>query len=516
MYNFHSHENTEKSLNEKAKQKSLSQQLDRLSQECETLRGNLEEADEERAKLEELIQQIQGKEEKLRHQMKEQQDTIKTLRQEKTMLEASVADVTGRLTELQGCLQEQKDREKLLDGNQGKHRPAKAVFFMALPTAAGATQTSGASRPKREAPLLLSAAIFLHLRNGAGFLTAVTVTAELTEALRGLRTLTPSQGTQEQDLGKLNPPVLTTASAEAAVFPSRQGLALGQWEAFRQKCIHLRTPGVDQMASRLNAKDFNKTDCFKIILKILQLNSETSFNAPHDPVCLGSCCLALAAPGTGDITEDMEKQLQANSIRISILEEENSKLRISLHRLGERCKEGALKVIPQSRLWTLPTTTEPLSPEPQLQSSERSSAKKPPSPKLNAVTLPKDTMKSPNIDQPERKGAQHSLNLVTFPPENSPIAAYARARQVKGRNRTPSSDRFFLSVCPGNPASLIGRGLVASTNQRRAQHGDDDVIKVASTNQRRAQSAANSPRPISDGHSIDVDVIMVAMATMMS
>ncbi|CAJ0926683.1 unnamed protein product [Ranitomeya imitator] len=23
---------------------------------------------------------------------------------------------------------------------------------------------------------------------------------------------------------------------------------------------------------------------------------QTSFNAPHDPVCLGSCCLALAAP----------------------------------------------------------------------------------------------------------------------------------------------------------------------------------------------------------------------------
>ncbi|XP_077153417.1 coiled-coil domain-containing protein 157 isoform X2 [Ranitomeya variabilis] len=255
-----------------AKQKSLSQQLDRLSQECETLRGNLGEADEERAKLEELIQQIQGEEEKLRHQMKEQQDTIKTLRQEKTTLETSVADVTGRLAELQGCLQEQKDREKLLV-------------------------------------------------------------------------------------------------------------------------------------------------CYPDLHPLPEFQS------------------------TGDIMEDMEKQLQANSIRISILEEENSKLRVSLHRLGERGKQGALKVIPQTQLWTLPTTTEPLSPEPQLQSSERSSAKKPPSPKLNAVTLPKDTMKSPNIDQPERKNSQHSLNLVTFPPENSPIAAYARVRQVKGRNQTPSSDR---------------------------------------------------------------------------
>ncbi|XP_073410919.1 coiled-coil domain-containing protein 157 isoform X2 [Dendrobates tinctorius] len=255
-----------------AKQKSLSRQLDRLSQECEGLRGNLVEADEDRATLEKQIQQIMGEEERLRHQMKEQQDTIKTLEQEKATLETSVADVTRRLAELQGCLQEQKEREKLLV-------------------------------------------------------------------------------------------------------------------------------------------------CYPDLHPLPEFQS------------------------SGDITEDMEKQLQANSIRISILEEENSKLRVSLHRLGERGRQGALKVIPQTQLWTLPTTVEPLSPEPQLQSCERSSTKKPPSPKLNAMTLPKDTMKSPNIDQPERKGSQHSLNLVTFPPKNSPIAAYARIRQVKGRNRTPSSDR---------------------------------------------------------------------------
>lgn len=48
--------------------------------------------------------------------------------------------------------------------------------------------------------------------------------------------------------------------------------------------------------------------------------------------------------GSGDITEDMEKQLQANSIRISILEEENSKLRASLQKLEEKSKQGPLQV----------------------------------------------------------------------------------------------------------------------------------------------------------------------------
>ncbi|KAM4050523.1 coiled-coil domain-containing protein 157 isoform 1-T1 [Anomaloglossus baeobatrachus] len=255
-----------------AKQKSLAQQLDRLSQECESLRGNLGEADEERDKLEEQIQQIKREEEDLRSQMNEQQETIKTLQLEKAVLEKSVAHVTSELTKCQGVLQEQKEREKLL-----------------------------------------------------------------------------------------------------VCYPDLQPLPEFQ--------------------------------------------------------------------SSGDITEDMEKQLQANSIRISILEEENSKLRVTLYKLGERGKQGPLKVIPQTQLWTLPTTVEPFSPESQLQSSRRSSATKAPSPKLNMVTLPKDTMKSPNIDQPERKGSQHSLNLVTFLAENSPIAAYARVRQMKGRNRTPSSDR---------------------------------------------------------------------------
>ncbi|XP_075685768.1 coiled-coil domain-containing protein 157 isoform X2 [Rhinoderma darwinii] len=255
-----------------AKQKSLLQQLDRLSQEYENLRGVLGDADEERAKLEQQIQQTKREEESLRSQMKEQQNTIKTLQQEKVRLEKSVADVTNQFTELQGCLQDQQEREKLLV-------------------------------------------------------------------------------------------------------------------------------------------------CYPDLHPIPEFES------------------------SGDITEDMEQQLQANSIRINILQEENSKLRVSLHKLGERSKQGPLKVIPQTQLWTLPTTVEPLFPEPQSQSSGSSSTSKPPSPKLNAVALPKDTMKSPTISQPERKGSHHSLNLVTFPPENSPIAAYARVKQVKGRNRTPSSDR---------------------------------------------------------------------------
>ncbi|XP_069475409.1 coiled-coil domain-containing protein 157 isoform X2 [Ambystoma mexicanum] len=47
---------------------------------------------------------------------------------------------------------------------------------------------------------------------------------------------------------------------------------------------------------------------------------------------------------SGNIAEDMERQLQANCIRISVLEEENARLRAMLCKLRETAQQGALKV----------------------------------------------------------------------------------------------------------------------------------------------------------------------------
>ncbi|XP_069789498.1 coiled-coil domain-containing protein 157 isoform X2 [Narcine bancroftii] len=51
---------------------------------------------------------------------------------------------------------------------------------------------------------------------------------------------------------------------------------------------------------------------------------------------------------TGDIALDMEKQLQANSLRINILEEENSRLRNTLTMLQKTTQQGILK----TKLWS--------------------------------------------------------------------------------------------------------------------------------------------------------------------
>ncbi|XP_019362297.1 PREDICTED: coiled-coil domain-containing protein 157 isoform X2 [Gavialis gangeticus] len=54
---------------------------------------------------------------------------------------------------------------------------------------------------------------------------------------------------------------------------------------------------------------------------------------------------------TGNVAEDMEKQLQANNIRIYILEQENFRLRTALVKMREAAKQGALRLIPQTQLW---------------------------------------------------------------------------------------------------------------------------------------------------------------------
>ncbi|NXF62939.1 CC157 protein, partial [Ciccaba nigrolineata] len=54
---------------------------------------------------------------------------------------------------------------------------------------------------------------------------------------------------------------------------------------------------------------------------------------------------------TGSLTEDMEKQLKANSLRISMLEQENMRLRSAIAKVKAAAEQGVLKLIPQTQLW---------------------------------------------------------------------------------------------------------------------------------------------------------------------
>lgn len=58
---------------------------------------------------------------------------------------------------------------------------------------------------------------------------------------------------------------------------------------------------------------------------------------------------------SGDVTEDMERQVQANNVRIQVLQEENGRLGAMLAKIREVAQQGALKLVPQERLWVSPS-----------------------------------------------------------------------------------------------------------------------------------------------------------------
>ncbi|XP_023601790.1 coiled-coil domain-containing protein 157 isoform X3 [Myotis lucifugus] len=54
---------------------------------------------------------------------------------------------------------------------------------------------------------------------------------------------------------------------------------------------------------------------------------------------------------SGNVMDDMERQVQANDIRIRVLQEENGRLQAMLSKIQEVAQQGGLKLIPQDQLW---------------------------------------------------------------------------------------------------------------------------------------------------------------------
>ncbi|XP_044541423.1 coiled-coil domain-containing protein 157-like [Gracilinanus agilis] len=58
---------------------------------------------------------------------------------------------------------------------------------------------------------------------------------------------------------------------------------------------------------------------------------------------------------SGNVAEDMERQVQANVIRMQVLEEENGRLRATLTKLQEVARQGGLKLVPEAQVWSSPS-----------------------------------------------------------------------------------------------------------------------------------------------------------------
>ncbi|KAI1232869.1 hypothetical protein IHE44_0006049 [Lamprotornis superbus] len=108
-----------------AKQRTLLQQLDSLDQEREELQASLGEAEENKARLAEQLEQSQEQSGK---QLQAQQELLDTLQQEKLALEQSILELQTNISRLEEQAQELRERERLLVFFPDLHVPTEMHF----------------------------------------------------------------------------------------------------------------------------------------------------------------------------------------------------------------------------------------------------------------------------------------------------------------------------------------------------------------------------------------------------
>lgn len=108
-----------------AKQRTLLQQLDSLDQEREELQASLGEAEEDKARLAEQLEQSQEQSGK---QLQAQQELLDTLQQEKLALEQSILELQANTSRLEEQAQELRERERLLVFFPELHIPTEMQF----------------------------------------------------------------------------------------------------------------------------------------------------------------------------------------------------------------------------------------------------------------------------------------------------------------------------------------------------------------------------------------------------
>ncbi|XP_044785891.2 coiled-coil domain-containing protein 157 isoform X1 [Bubalus bubalis] len=146
---------------------------------------------------------------------------------------------------------------------------------------------------------------------------------------------------------------------------------------------------------------------------------------------------------SGNVTDDMERQVQANDIRIRVLQEENGRLQSMLSKIREVAQQGGLKLIPEDQLWA-PRSKGIQGAEPPVQTARTSPGTPgrrhlPGSrPASAGRTLPGQPRASPPL-RPHRRPGESSPQDATYLTNcaHSPIRALARLR----RRLSPNSGR---------------------------------------------------------------------------
>nr|XP_044987988.1 coiled-coil domain-containing protein 157 isoform X2 [Jaculus jaculus] len=150
---------------------------------------------------------------------------------------------------------------------------------------------------------------------------------------------------------------------------------------------------------------------------------------------------------SGDVTYDMERQVQANNIRIQVLKEENGRLQSMLTKIQEVAQQGGLKLIPQDQLWSPPhKDIQGAAPPAQAQSaSSRPVSRKHPlgSRTGSAGKTPPGRPQASPAQQPSSKPSPENRTVSATCAQN-PIRALARLRRRLSPSRGTVGKKLLI------------------------------------------------------------------------
>ncbi|XP_032085065.1 coiled-coil domain-containing protein 157 isoform X2 [Thamnophis elegans] len=143
---------------------------------------------------------------------------------------------------------------------------------------------------------------------------------------------------------------------------------------------------------------------------------------------------------SGNVTEDMGKQLQANNIRISVLEEENSRLRNAISKMKEPPQQEMQKFLLPTQLW--------------IRSAEK------PGPQDTAMPPPVGYPAAPGFQGPvSRPLTSSSSGASRHRPPNNPAPQWTSGNQLPKTPLGPAPFNLFYKEAVNSPyAPAKGRG----------------------------------------------------------
>ncbi|KAF5929138.1 hypothetical protein HPG69_019158 [Diceros bicornis minor] len=334
----------------------LSKHVGALTQLVGPLRAQLEEAEGQKdglkkqvGKLEQALQQEQGER---RRQADEAGQRLAKWERDKQQLLAETSDLKRKVAILEGELKQQKESmqavetkaQQLQEEAKCRAEAERQVQQLEEQVQLLAGRLDGASQQIRWASTELD-------KEKARVDSMVRHQESLQAKQRALLQQLDSLDQEREELrGSLDEAEAQRAHVEEQLQSVQSEREQGQCQLLAQQellqSLQQEKQGLEQLTTEL------RLTISELERELVELRERerllVAFPDLHRPI-------ETQIQSSGNVTDDMERQVEANDIRIRVLQEENGRLRSMLSKIREVAQQGGLKLIPQDQLWAPPS-----------------------------------------------------------------------------------------------------------------------------------------------------------------